>query len=102
MQELSKVMDGATYNALKEMRRIIKFVLDSKTLGLMIKPQFDGKDWKLQVFSDSDFAGDVVTRISVTGFVLFLMGVAISWKLKAQRSVTLSSLEVEYVALSTH
>ena len=52
------------------------------------------------MYTDSDYAGDKSTRISVTGYILFFMGVPIIWKSKSQRSITLSSLEAEYVALS--
>ena len=51
-------------------------------------------------FSDSDWAADRETRISVSGFIIYLNGVAISWKSRAQKGVTLSSSEAEFVALS--
>ena len=38
--------------------------------------------------------------MSVTGFVIFLLGCAITWKSKQQASVSLSSAESEYYALS--
>jgi hypothetical protein len=93
-------VDGATYASLKEMRRIIKFVLDTKEWGLKIKPKPEGQDWYIVVFCDSDYAGDKEKQISVTGFIVYLLGVPISWKSKAQRSVTLSSSEAKCVALS--
>ena len=52
------------------------------------------------MYTNSDYAGDKETRISVTGYILFFMGVPIIWKSKSQRSITLSSSEAEYVALS--
>ena len=52
------------------------------------------------MYTDSDYAGDKSTRISVTGYILFFMGVPIIWKSKSQKSITLSSSEAEYVALS--
>jgi hypothetical protein len=100
VRELSKSVDGATYASLKEMKRIIKYVLDTKEWGLKIEPKLEGQDWHIIVFCDSDYAGDKEKRISVTGFVVYLLGVPISWKSKAQRSVTLSSSEAEFVALS--
>ena len=36
----------------------------------------------------------------MSGFILYVKGVPISWRSKAQRSVTLSSSEAEWVALS--
>ena len=56
--------------------------------------------WTIELFSDSDYAGDKEKRISVSGFILYFMGVPVLWRSKGQRSVTLSSSEAEYVALS--
>jgi hypothetical protein len=52
------------------------------------------------VFCDSDWAGDSETRISVTGFILYLMNIPVCWRSKSQKGVTLSSKEAEYVAMS--
>jgi hypothetical protein len=57
-------------------------------------------EWNLKNFCDSDWAGDPETRISVTGFVIYLLNVPICWRSKAQKGVTLSSTEAEYVAIS--
>jgi hypothetical protein len=102
VRELSKVLDGPTPAAFKEMKRVMKFVMDTKNYGLKIEPLIEGKEiaWTMQMYSDSEFAGDKNNRISVGGYVLFLMGAPILWRSKAQRSVTLSSSEAEYVAMS--
>ncbi len=102
VRELSKVLDGPSPAAYKELLRVIKYVLDTKGLAIKVKPLSLGElvEWLIVVFSDSDFAGDKETRISISGFVLYLMGVPISWRSKGMRSVTLSSSEAEYVALS--
>ena len=66
-----------------------------------MKPNADGmEDWKLTSFSDSDWASDRENRKSISGFVLYLCRVPISWKNKAQKAPTLSLSEAEYVALS--
>jgi hypothetical protein len=39
-------------------------------------------------------------RRSITGYIVFLLGAPILWKSKAQKSVSLSSSEAEYYALS--
>ncbi len=102
VRELSKALDTPSPCAYKSMLRIVKFVLDTRSLAIRIKPIPIGEElqWEIVAFSDSDFAGDKETRISVAGFVLYLMGVPISWKSKGMKSVTLSSTEAEYVALS--
>ena len=78
VQELSKVLDGVSPAALKDMHRVIKYVLDTKNLGLKIDlNSFKKTPWDLVCYSDSDYAGDPDTRRSVTGFVLFVRNVPI-------------------------
>jgi hypothetical protein len=101
VRELSKVMDGATAAHLKMLLQTIKYVVATKDKNLKFKPAALCKnEWKVEAFCDSDYAGDTETRHSVTGYVVFVMGVAIAWKSKAQRNVTLSSTEAEYTAIA--
>jgi len=71
--ELSKALDEASQGIFKELKRVIKFVLDTAGYGLKIEPieKAVGESWSLTVVSDSDYARDVETRISVTGFCVF-------------------------------
>jgi len=98
VRELSKVMDGAAPDHIKELKRLIQFIggTESKGLKMAISPE---KEWIVEAYSDSDFAGDKDERKSVTGFIILVAGVPISWKSKSQPNVTLSSTEAEYVAL---
>jgi hypothetical protein len=57
-------------------------VIQSKERKPNIKTSKD--EWEVETFSDSDFAGGKDKRKSITGYVIFLSGAAISWKLKAQ------------------
>ena len=56
--------------------------------------------WELEAFSDSDFANDKETRISVYGYVIYFCGVPVAWKSKSMRSVVLSTTVAEYVVIS--
>jgi hypothetical protein len=75
-------------------------VMDTKNFCLQIRPEFKGKNWSLRIFCDSEWAGDSKTRISVTGFTLYLINVPICLQSKPQKGVTLSSSEAEYMAMS--
>jgi hypothetical protein len=92
-------MDKATMGTYLEMLRVIKFVIDTQQFCLKIQPKTGIKNWSLHVFCDSNWAGDLETRISVTGFIIYLMDVPVCWRSKGQRGVTLSSSEAEYVAI---
>lgn len=99
VRELSKCLSAPTRAAYREMQRVIKYVLDTPTRGLKIDP-VQSKEWVLLLFTDSDWAGDKDTRKSVTGYMLFVNGVLISWRSKSQPVVSLSSTEAETYALS--
>eukprot|EP00794_Sanderia_malayensis_P020979 gene20979-biopygen15484 len=60
--------------------------------------RFEDGEFKLQGYSDADWAGDINTRKSTSGYVFRLGKATISWKSKKQLVVALSSTEAEYVA----
>ena len=100
VQQLSKALDKLNEAAFKEMKQVIKYVINTKYLALKIKPKLneDGS-WNIVAYSDTDFAGDVESRITITGFILYFSGAPISWKSKGMKSIAQSSSEVEYIAL---
>jgi hypothetical protein len=102
VSEVAKVNDGPTKAHMKSLYRLIKFVIDTKHYGLVIEPSEPMKNniWEMRAFCDSDYAGDKDGRKSVSGFVIYILGCLISWKSRSQKSVTLSSTEAEYVAIS--
>ena len=99
VREISKVCDGATLGQYGELLRTIKYTLDTEFLVLNMNPSQEDK-WILDGLSDSDFAGDKDTRISVGGNILYLNGVPISWRSKSKKGVNMSSTDAEYVAVS--
>ena len=102
VREIAKVMDGPTEVQVKNLFRIIKYVIDTKEYGLMMNPQNENNKntWEMKAYCDSDYAGDRDGRKSVSGFIVYVQGCPISWKSRKQKAVTLSSSEAEYVAIS--
>jgi hypothetical protein len=49
-------------------------------------------------YTDSDWAGDIDTRRSTSGYVFLMCGGAVSWSSRLQASPALSSTEAEYMA----
>jgi hypothetical protein len=67
----------------------------------MNKPQYDGKSpLKVRITSDSDWASDKIDRKSQSGQVTFIEGCLVDWSSCKQTSVTTSSTEAEYNAVS--
>ena len=62
-------------------------------------PILHGKSMTMRVFIDADHAGDLITRQSRTGFVIFLNNLPIYWSSKKQNSVETSTFGSEFVAI---
>ncbi|GFX34793.1 retrovirus-related Pol polyprotein from transposon TNT 1-94 [Trichonephila clavipes] len=58
------------------------------------------KSLKLRCYSDSDFATNRDDRVSMGGFITFIDESPISWRTFKQKSVSLSTMEAEYVSLT--
>ena len=100
VRELSKTMDAPAPVHLKEMYKVLRHVLSTKGYGLKFELRKDIIKWALKALSDSDFASDKETRISVFGYIIYFCGIPIAWRSKGMKSVVLSTTEAEYMALS--
>lgn len=58
------------------------------------------KNFNLYCYTDSDYAGDVETRHSTSGFVIMLSSGPISWSSRRHSTIALTTTEAEYIAAS--
>ena len=78
-------------------KRILRYLRGTSNYGLV----YDGNNVnELVGFSDADWAGDVNTRRSTSGYVFRLGNATVTWASRKQATVAKSSTEAEYVALS--
>lgn len=78
-------------------KRVLRYVSGTRTHGIL----FDGsKSIEAHGFSDSDWAGDVSDRKSVSGYAFLMAGGVVSWSSRKQTVVATSSCEAEYIAMS--
>ncbi|OAE32324.1 hypothetical protein AXG93_809s1050 [Marchantia polymorpha subsp. ruderalis] len=82
----------------KLVKRIFRYLRGILDFGLVFT-RVD-KPSGLTGYSDADWGGCLDTRLSTSGYCFQLNGGTISWISKKQKSVTLSSIEAEYMALS--
>lgn len=92
----SRYMENPKQVHVDAAKRILKYLKGTIDLGIIY--QGNG-DQFLSGYSDADYAGDVVTRRSTSGFA-FLFGGIISWSSERQKSVALSTMESEYISAS--
>ncbi|XP_027337749.1 BURP domain-containing protein 5-like [Abrus precatorius] len=75
-------------------KRILRYIKGTSNVALC----FEGSEFIVKGYVDSDFAGDLDKRKSTTGYVFTLAGGAVSWLSKLHTVVALSTTEVEYMA----
>ena len=74
---------------------VVRYLAGTVELGITFGAS---KDAGLQGYCDADYAGDIDTRRSTTGFVFVLYGGAVTWCSKRQPTVAASTTEAEYMA----
>jgi hypothetical protein len=78
-------------------KRIFRYLRGTADVGLI----YGGKGESFVAgYSDSDYAADLDTRRSLTGYVFTVGSALVSWKATLQSSVALSTTEAEYMALT--
>ena len=93
---LSKFMQRPGKEHWVGIKRVLRYVQGTINYGLVFRRS---DDFRLQGFSDSDWAGCAETRKSTSGLVCRLGNCTVSWRSKKQPIVALSSTEAEYIAL---
>lgn len=79
-------------------KRILRYINGTIEMGILYKGE---SIIEFVAYTDSDFAGDLNDRKSTSGFVFLLAEGAVSWALKKQRVVTLSTNEAEYIVTAS-
>ena len=94
---MSKFCGNPIQSHLTAAKQILRYLKGTVYLGLSYRKCADGN---LICYSDADWAGYVDNRHSTSGDAFLLAKEAVSWLSKKQATVTLSTAEAEYVALS--
>jgi len=94
---LAKYVEKPTMLHWNAVKRIIRYVIRTKHLGLV----YGGTNCSMtpEVYVDADWAGDQETRKSVSGYIAMMSGAAIAWCARQQEVVAQSSAESEYISM---
>lgn len=97
--KLSQFMSDPAEHHGHALKYLFRYLKSTATLKIVYSPT--GGVRNLGVYSDADWATAKEDRKSVSGSVSMFYGGPVSWSSKKQRSVSTSSCESEYIALSS-
>ncbi len=84
-------------------KRVLRYLRGTTDHGILLDPTSRspaGSPLQLIGYCDAIYGSDLDTRRSVTGYTFLLSGCCVTWFASRQASVSLSTTEAEYVALS--
>jgi hypothetical protein len=94
---MSQFMTNPSKEHIKKALHIVKYV----KLTINGKIIYNGKSQEgIVAYADADWASDIDTRRSITGYVVKLAGAPVSWVSRKQKTVATSSTQAEYMSLS--
>ena len=94
--QLSQFLNNPSSKHMLAVKRVLRYLQGTPSLGITYGPPPS----RLTGYSDADWAGDVNTRRSTTGYVVMLNNGAVAWRSQRQPTVALSTMEAEYMALT--
>ena len=96
---LSRKVESPSNKDWTEVKRLLKYLKTTQDEKLKLGGSSD-YGTSFLAYSDADWAGDTIDRRSTSGFVIKLFNSAVSWRSQKQPTVSLSSTEAEYIALT--
>mmetsp|Transcript_35255 Transcript_35255/g.89043 ORF Transcript_35255/g.89043 Transcript_35255/m.89043 type:complete len:353 (+) Transcript_35255:2642-3700(+) len=99
VNQAARFMSNPGEAHVQHVKRILRYLACTKHLKLQYRRNVTHPN-KLIGFVDADHAGNPEDRISISGYIFFCNGGAVSWSSKRQPIVALSSSEAEFYAAS--
>jgi hypothetical protein len=97
VSEVSRFLENPGQQHWKAVKRILRYLKFTLDMSLRCNPN----SMELTGFSDADWAGDLDSRRSTTGYLFKFGDFPVCWKSKRQPTVALSTAEAEYMSLAS-
>ena len=97
VQHLSQFLQAPREPHLKVAFHVLRYLKNDLSQGIFMTKH---ADCTITAYCDSDWAACSDSRKSVSGYIVFLGDSPIGWKSKKQTTISLSSAEAEYIAIT--
>lgn len=103
VNHLAQFMSSPTPVHWTALKRLLWYLKKTSHSGLLYSSSSSSSSltYKLKGWCNVDWAGDIDTQWSTSGYLFKLIGNLLSWHSKKQQVVALSSTEAEYIAAAT-
>ena len=92
---LARFQNAPTSYCHRGAKRVLRYLRGTSDVGIT----YNTRNMRIQAFVDADYAGDIVYRKSMSGYLIKLGNATCIWGSKKQTSVALSTCESEYFAM---
>lgn len=96
--EISRFMQNPNHEHVNAVKRILRYLNHTKSMGIMYGLKGDN-EISLIGYTDADYARDIESRRSTTGYAFKIGDGVVTWKSQRQKTVALSTTEAEYMAV---
>jgi hypothetical protein len=97
VRDLCSYIAHPTQEVVLGIKRVFRYLVGTMERGLYFK---SGGKGKLTAYCDASYGECILTRKSITGYVIMVDGDVVDWKSKKQAVVAQSSTEAEYISLA--
>lgn len=97
--EISKFMEKPNDSHVNAVRRIFRYLNRTINIGITYGDSGTNTNTNLIGYTDADYARDVDTRRSTTGYAFKIGNGIITWRSQRQKTIALSTTEAEFMAI---
>ncbi len=101
VQQAAQAMKEPTEDDWIKVKRIFRYLQGTKSMKIVYSTKEEEEENQIIGYSDASYAEDRKDRKSTSGYLFIKSNGPISWKSKKQPIVSLSSMEAEYIALTS-
>lgn len=95
--KVSRFLERPTQAHVVAAKRILKYIKGTISHGILYDSYGENR---IDGYSDADYAGDVTSRKSTSGYAFVIGNGVVSWGSILQKSISLSTMESEYISAS--
>ncbi|CAL3962787.1 unnamed protein product [Diplocarpon coronariae] len=96
--KLARFASNPSENHIIAVKNLLRYLKGTKSLGLIYK---NSPNKYITGYCDADYAGDIGSAKSTTGYSFYLANCLFSWKSKLQSIIAQSTTEAEYMAINS-